>query len=166
VITPQLLKAIVPLAKRYKKPVAVDPKEEHFTLYKGVTLITPNVEEASKATGIKISGNSSINAIGRKLLRRLRCRTALVTLGEKGMALFNKSKRPVYIPTVAQEVYDVSGAGDTVIGTFSLALASGASDIEAAHIANCAAGIVVGKIGIAVITAKELTERIKEEAEK
>ncbi|NQT06691.1 MAG: D-glycero-beta-D-manno-heptose-7-phosphate kinase [Candidatus Omnitrophica bacterium] len=164
-ITPELLKGIIPLAKRYKKPIAVDPKEENFSLYKGVTLITPNSDEASKATGIKIENKKDIEAAGRKLLTALRCKAALITLGEKGMALFENGKRPVHIPTIAQEVYDVSGAGDTVIGTFCLSLASGANDTEAAYIANYAAGIVVGKVGIAVIDSNELINRIKKEIE-
>lgn len=163
VITEDLLKTVVPLAKRYRKTIAVDPKEEHFPLYKGVTLITPNADEASKATGIKIKDKESIDKVGRALLRKLKCKMALITLGEKGMALFEGMKRPTYIPTTAQEVFDVSGAGDTVIGVFSLALASGAKDIEAAYLANHAAGVVVGKIGITVITKNELVNRIKEE---
>ncbi len=88
---------------------------------------------------------------------------ALIRLGEKGMALFKEGRKRLCIPTVAGEVYDVSGAGDTVIGAFCLALASGASDVEAAYIANYAAGIVVSKIGIAVVEREELIGRIKEE---
>lgn len=166
VISPHLLKTIVPLAKRHKKVIAVDPKEDHFHSYKGVTLITPNAEEASKVTGVKLHNKRAIEDAGKRLLKKLRCKMALVTLGERGMVLFKERKRPAYIPTVAQDVYDVSGAGDTVIGVFSLALASGAREIEAANIANCAAGIVVGKVGIAVVDREELTQRIKEELEK
>lgn len=163
VITPQLLKSIVPLAKRHKKTIAVDPKEDHFSFYKGVTLITPNISEASKATGVKIQNKRDIDDAGKRLLNKLKCNMALITRGEDGMVLFKNGKRPVYIQTVAQEVYDVSGAGDTVISVFCLALASGAREIEAAHIANCAAGIVVGKVGIAVVNQAELIKRIKKE---
>ncbi|MFH1752566.1 MAG: D-glycero-beta-D-manno-heptose-7-phosphate kinase [Candidatus Omnitrophota bacterium] len=163
-ITPELLKAIVPLAKRHKKTISVDPKEDHLSFYKGVTVITPNAEEASKAAGIKIENKRSIDEIGKKLLKKLRCKMVLITLGERGMALFRQDGKPTYIPTMAQEVFDVSGAGDTVVGTFSLALASGAKATEAAHIANYAAGIVVGKIGIAVIKRDELLRKIKGEA--
>jgi len=162
-ITPQLLKNIVPLTKIHRKIMAVDPKEEHLSLYKGVTLITPNADETFRATGVKLKDEASIAKAGKRLLKRLRCEMALITLGEKGMALFREGKKQLRIPTVAREVYDVSGAGDTVIGVFCLALASGASDIEAAYIANCAAGIVVSKIGIAVVERDELVERIKEE---
>jgi D-beta-D-heptose 7-phosphate kinase/D-beta-D-heptose 1-phosphate adenosyltransferase len=164
VITPELLKAIVPLAKKHRKIIAVDPKEDHFSYYKGVTLITPNAEEASRATGIKPKDKRSIEEAGRKLLSKLKCKMALITLGERGMALFKEGRKPAFIPTIAQDVYDVSGAGDTVVGAFSIALASGAKEIEAAHIANYAGGIVVGKVGIAVITAKELIGRIREDA--
>ncbi len=162
-ITPELLKRIVPLAKRYKKTIAVDPKEDHLSFYKGVTLITPNAQEASRATGIKLHSKRTIEETGRALLKKLKCKMALITLGEQGMVLFKEHKRPHFIPTIAQDVYDVSGAGDTVISAFSLSLASGAKDVEAAHIANCAAGIVVGKVGIEVVTQDELIARIKEE---
>ncbi|MBL7068444.1 MAG: D-glycero-beta-D-manno-heptose-7-phosphate kinase [Candidatus Omnitrophica bacterium] len=162
-ITSQLLKRIVPLAKRHRKIIAVDPKEEHLSLYKGATLITPNADETFRATGIKLKDEKSIAEAGKKLLGKLGCKMALITLGEKGMALFKEGRKRLCIPTVAREVYDVSGAGDTVIGAFCLALASGASDVEAAYIANYAAGIVVSKIGIAVVEREELIGRIKEE---
>ena len=165
-ITPELLKAIVPFAKKHNKTIAVDPKQDHFSLYKGVTLITPNAEEASKATGVKLHDKRSIDEAGRKLLKKLKCKTILITLGEKGMALFRQERTTTYIPTTAQDVYDVSGAGDTVVGTFSLALVSGAKDTEAAYIANYAAGVVVGKVGIAVVTRDELLQKIKEETSK
>ena len=161
-VVPRLLKNIIPLAKSYKKVVAVDPKEENFDLYKGVTLITPNAAETTIATGIKIKDERSIDAAGTALLKKTNCEMALITLGERGMALFDGKKKS-FIPTVAREVYDVSGAGDTVVGTFCLALASGAGNTEAAFIANCAAGVVVSKVGIAVVEPDELIGRIKEE---
>ena len=97
------------------------------------------------------------------MLDKFKCKIALITLGENGMAVFQKDKPMKQIPTVAQEVFDVSGAGDTVIACYTLALASGADPVQAAHISNCAAGIVVGKVGIAVVTPDELTGRIKRE---
>ena len=103
---------------------------------------------------------------GKKMVEKLHCETALITLGENGMALFQKNKPMVKIPTLAQEVFDVSGAGDTVISAYTLARASRASAIEAAHISNCAAGIVVGKVGVAVTNKDELLTRIKKEMEK
>lgn len=160
VIAPRVLQGVLRLAKRHKKIVTVDPKEEHFHYYKGVTAITPNHYEAAKAMGMKIKDEDSLVKIGGALLSKLKCEAALMTLGENGMQLFEKSGRVTHIPTVAQDVFDVSGAGDTVIGAFTLALAAGAGMTEAAHISNFAAGIVVGKVGIAVVTQEELTRAI------
>ena len=161
VITPRLLQEVLRLAKRHKKIVTVDPKEEHFHYYKGVTAITPNHHEAAKATGVKVKDRESLVSIGKVLLNKLRCEAVLVTLGENGMQLFEKNGRITYIPTVAQDVFDVSGAGDTVVGSFALALAAGARMVDAAHISNFSAGIVVGKVGIAVVTQEELLSRLK-----
>jgi D-beta-D-heptose 7-phosphate kinase/D-beta-D-heptose 1-phosphate adenosyltransferase len=160
VITPRLLEEVLRLAKRHRKIVTVDPKEEHFHYYKGVTAITPNHHEAAHAAGVKTKGLEDITKIGKILLNRLKCDAVLVTLGENGMQLFEKKGGVTHIPTVAQDVFDVSGAGDTVIGTFTLVLAAGASMVAAAHISNFAAGIVVGKVGIAVATQEELLSRI------
>jgi D-glycero-beta-D-manno-heptose-7-phosphate kinase len=161
VISAGLLEGVMKLAKRHKKIVTVDPKEENFHYYKGVTAITPNHHEAAKAAGVKVNDDGGILAAGKALLNRLKCESVLVTLGENGMQLFEKQGRITRIPTVAQEVYDVSGAGDTVIGTFTLALAAGAAMPEAAYIANFAAGIVVGKVGIATVTPEEILEKFK-----
>lgn len=163
VITPELLKPVVSAARRKNKIIAVDPKEDHINYYKGVTVITPNNHEASKASGIKITDLDTLKKAGDLLLKKLNLKIALVTLGEEGMSVFERGKPFEKIPTVAQEVYDVSGAGDTVISCYTLCLVSGASSIEAAHISNCAAGIVVGKVGISVVTPEELIARIKEE---
>lgn len=161
VISAKLLKEILSIAKKKKKIITVDPKEEHFSYYKGVTAITPNHHEAAQAAGIKARDNKSIFKIGKTLLKKLNCEGVLVTLGENGMQLFQKNGAITYIPTVAQEVFDVSGAGDTVISAFTLALALGIDMKDAAYVSNIAAGIVVGKVGIAVITQKELLARIK-----
>lgn len=163
VVGPRLLSEVFAIAKKHKKMINVDPKEDHFSYYKGATVITPNHHEAQTATRIKMKGdddNDSLTKIGRILLDDLDSQAVLITLGEEGMCLFEASGSVIHIPTVAQEVFDVSGAGDTVIGAFSLALASGASMKEAAHISNYAAGIVVGKVGVAVATQKELLEKI------
>lgn len=166
VITPALLSRIVPLAKKHKKIISVDPKEEHFKYYRGISVITPNNHEASKAVGFKIKDEATLVKAGHALLTKIGCRIALITLGEHGMAVFQKAKPMKHIPTVAQEVFDVSGAGDTVIASYTLSLAAGADPIMAAHIANCAGGIVVGKVGIAVVTPDELLARIKIELNK
>ena len=166
-ITPKLLKKVVPLARRHKKIITVDPKEEHFSYYKGVTSITPNRFEAQNAVNFRIKDDASLVRAGRAILKNLGSETVLITLGENGMCLFEKGRpNPLRIPTVAQEVFDVSGAGDTVISAFTLALCCGATGETAAHIANCAAGIVVGKVGIAVVTKEELIERVKAEIER
>ena len=161
VITPRLLEKVVALAKRKKKIISVDPKEEHFKYYRGISVITPNNHEASKAVGFPIKDEASLERAGKALLSKVGCRIALITLGENGMAVFQKNKSMEHIPTVAQEVFDVSGAGDTVIASYTLSLASGGSPTESAYISNFAAGIVVGKIGIAIVTPEELTDRIK-----
>lgn len=163
VITPALLKKVVPLAKKHGKIISVDPKEEHFKYYKGISVITPNNHEAARAVGFEINDRETLIKAGAKLLSKLNCKIGLITLGENGMAVFQKDRPMEQIPTVAQEVFDVSGAGDTVIASYTLALASGADPISAAHISNCAAGIVVGKVGIAVVAPDELLERIKKE---
>lgn len=161
-VTPKILKEIVPLARRRKKVIAVDPKEEHFSYYRGVTVITPNRKEAEAMGGIKATDDTSLDRLGRSLLERLKLQAALITLGEQGMKLFERGGRITHIPTVAQEVFDVSGAGDTVIATFTAALCAGAKMIEAAHISNFAGGIVVGKVGVATTSQEELKARIKD----
>lgn len=163
VITPKLLKHIVPLAKARKKIISVDPKEERLKYYQGITLITPNHHEASKAVGFEIKDNATLKKAGGEILKKFKCKIALITLGENGMAVFQKDNFMKHIPTVAQEVFDVSGAGDTVIACYTLSLAAGANPVEAAHISNCAAGIVVGKVGIAIVTPAELINRVKRE---
>ncbi len=160
-ITPELLKNIISIARRRKKIITVDPKVEHFSYYKGVTAITPNEKEASAGSGVKIANQQDVDIAGWKLLKNLKCEGVLITLGERGMKLFRDKrgkKELVGIPTVAQEVYDVSGAGDTVISVFTLALASGLNMKEAAVLANLAAGVVVGKIGVAVISREEILD--------
>lgn len=156
-IQPALLKRIIALAKKHKKIITVDPKVEHFAYYKGITAMTPNEKEASAGARIPVKDDEDVDRIGWKLLKTLKCEGILVTLGEKGMKLF-KDGRIVHIPTVAQEVFDVSGAGDTVISVFTLALSGGVDMENAAKIANVAAGVVVGKVGVAVVSLREILE--------
>lgn len=160
VITPSLLKEVIRFAKSHKKIITVDPKEEHISYYKGVTSLTPNSSEASIASGIKIKDEKTLRFAGSKILQRLKSESVLITLGEKGMCLFQKDGRVTHILTAAQEVFDVSGAGDTVIAVFTLAMACGVDTLTAARLANVAAGIVVGKAGVAVTDQKELIERL------
>ena len=161
VIVPKLVREMVRLAKRHGKIITVDPKETHFSYYRGVTAITPNHHEAASAVGFPIKDDASLERAGQKLLDKLKCETVLITLGESGMCVFQQGKPKVKIDTVAQDVFDVSGAGDTVISVYTLARASKASPVEAAHAANCAAGIVVGKVGVAVTHQEELLARIQ-----
>ncbi|MFC1808653.1 D-glycero-beta-D-manno-heptose-7-phosphate kinase [Candidatus Omnitrophota bacterium] len=161
VIVPDLIKEVIKVAKEYKKHILVDPKEEHFSYYKGVTSITPNYKEALSACGFKNGENVKVETVGKKLLKQLALSSVLLTLGEQGMVLFEKNGDITKIPTAAQEVFDVSGAGDTVIAVFAMALAVGVSLKEAAILANIAAGIVVGKVGTACISQKELIDAIK-----
>jgi D-beta-D-heptose 7-phosphate kinase/D-beta-D-heptose 1-phosphate adenosyltransferase len=156
VITRQLLESVIPVARKHNTIITVDPKEEHFDLYHRVTALTPNRVEAGEAVGRELERDTDVQQAGVEILRRLECEGLLITLGEDGMWLFEQSGRQTRIPTVAQEVFDVAGAGDTVIAAFTLALASGATMEQAAQIANYAAGIVVGKLGVAVATPEEL----------
>ena len=160
VITRRFLEEVLPLARSFRKIVTVDPKEEHIELYQHVTAITPNRAEAGQAIGRRLETEEAVLEAGEELLRRLQSEAVLITLGEDGMRLFEQGGRRTRIPTVAQEVFDVVGAGDTVIAIFTLALASGASMSEAAVLANHAAGIVVGKLGVAVVTPQELSSRL------
>jgi D-glycero-beta-D-manno-heptose-7-phosphate kinase len=156
VVTPRLMRAIVSLARRRRIPVLVDPKVPHFDLYRGVSVVTPNLLEAEQATGRRITGGGELAAAGRRILSTLGCRAVLVTKGEHGMSLFERGQRPVHVPTAAREVFDVTGAGDTVIATLALALCAGADLAEAAILANHAAGVAVGKLGTAVVGPDEL----------
>ncbi len=162
VIQPSLLKEVVKLSKKFKKPVLVDPKEKHFSFYQGVTAITPNRSEAYAGYhNGRLHHSPSLNEVGRGLLKQLRCNAVLMTLGEDGMALFERGGNIKKIPTAAREVYDVSGAGDTVIAVFGMALAAGAKMDDAAWLSNMAAGIVVGKLGTATVSLEELQTAVE-----
>lgn len=160
VVSSELVKKVLSAAKPQNKFVAVDPKVGHFHCYKGVSLITPNITEASQGSGIDILDEKSLIKAGKLFTTKLSCRAVLITRGEEGMSLFEKN-RVTHIPTVAQKVYDVTGAGDTVIAAFTLAYASGASMEEAAIIANHAAGIVVGEVGTAVANPEKLLKSMR-----
>jgi D-beta-D-heptose 7-phosphate kinase/D-beta-D-heptose 1-phosphate adenosyltransferase len=160
VVSRELIRGILQGPRHTRKFLAVDPKVGHFHYYKGVSLITPNLVEASQGSGVEIKDEPSLIKAGKALLNRLTCGAVLITRGEEGMSLFER-ERITHIPTVARHVYDVTGAGDTVIAAFTLAYASGATLQEAAVIANHAAGIVVGEVGTAVVTPKKLLESLK-----
>jgi len=163
VVSASLVKEVVKYAKQKKTFVAVDPKVGHFHLYKNVSLITPNIMEASEGSGVQIKDEKSLLKAGKTLLSRLSCMSVLITRGEEGMSLFERGSKGMgvtHIPTVAKKVFDVTGAGDTVIATFTLAYAAGASLQDAATIANHAAGIVVGEVGTAVATPEILLQSL------
>ncbi|HSV43510.1 MAG TPA: D-glycero-beta-D-manno-heptose-7-phosphate kinase [Candidatus Bathyarchaeia archaeon] len=176
-ITPELVSTTARLAFQRKIPVTVDPKVEHFGSYRKVTCITPNLKETENAIrNIKIreaDGSSlglsddrlmtmeEVENAGAKILEYLDLDSLLITLGERGMRLFEKGKKPYAIATKAQEVFDVTGAGDAVISVFTLALTAGATKRRAAELANYAAGVVVGKMGAVAVTKEEILEAIK-----
>lgn len=163
-VTSGLIRGILNNSKVKKKGkggngmfVAVDPKIGHFDFYKRVSLITPNVMEASNGSKVEIKDEKTLLKAGKTLMSNLGCKAVMITRGEQGMSLFEKNK-VTHIPTVARKVYDVTGAGDTVISAFTLAHASGESMENSAVIANHAAGIVVGEVGTAVATPEQLSE--------
>jgi rfaE bifunctional protein kinase chain/domain len=160
VISSNVVKEVLKYSMPENIFISVDPKVGHFQYYKNVSLITPNVMEASIASGIEIRDDKSLINAGRSLLRKILCDAVLITRGEHGMSLF-KGNKVIHIPTVARNVYDVTGAGDTVIAAFTLAYAAGATMEEAAVIANHAAGIVVGEIGTAVVTQEQLRKSLR-----
>jgi rfaE bifunctional protein kinase chain/domain len=144
------------MVQSHGRIVAVDPKVSRFSLYRGVTVVTPNHKEAALAAGVEISSEETLMAVGKKLLAELGCKILLITRGEEGMSLFLDAGDHLHIPTVAREVYDVTGAGDTVVSAFTLGLCVGAPPAEAALIANLAAGIVVGEVGTATVSNQRL----------
>ena len=161
VVTAGVMKAALALARARRVPVLVDPKVGHLALYRGVAVVTPNQLEAEAASGIRIRREADLRAAGERILARLRCGAVLVTRGEHGMALFEHGRPPVHIPTAAREVFDVTGAGDTVIATLALAVCAGAGLVEAATLANYAAGVVVGKLGTATASPAEVLSALE-----
>ncbi|MBI5241593.1 MAG: D-glycero-beta-D-manno-heptose-7-phosphate kinase [Elusimicrobia bacterium] len=162
VISRRLLSAAIRGARRRGIPVTVDPKVEHFGLYRGVDCITPNTAEAW--AGMRRppqAGDRAIVELGWSIRARLRAKSVLVTRGADGMSLFEAGGRLTHIPTVAQEVFDVTGAGDTVISVLTLGLAAGARIRDAAIVSNHAAGIVVGKLGTATCSVAELKRTLR-----
>jgi len=155
-ITPDLLSALIASAVRHARATIVDPKGDDFKKYSGVTLLTPNKKEAAAASGIDIVDEKSLVLAGTRLQASTGIEKILITCGKEGMVLFDGSGGPCKIRAEARQVYDVSGAGDTVLAVLGLAVASGASLLEAATLANTAAGIVVGKVGTATVSIGEL----------
>jgi D-beta-D-heptose 7-phosphate kinase/D-beta-D-heptose 1-phosphate adenosyltransferase len=159
-MTGPLVKAVLPLARRHRVPVVVDPKLVLFRSYRRVAVITPNHHEAAAAAARPIRNEDDLVAVGKMLRTRLDADSLLMTRGDQGMSLFERDGTVTHIPAVAQEVYDVTGAGDTVVATVALGLAARLPVREAAALANQAAGVVVGKVGTATVSREELAQAI------
>jgi rfaE bifunctional protein kinase chain/domain len=157
VINKRLIEGIIKIKHSYKNTVSilVDPKPENLSFYQNVDLLTPNTKEAGEGTGLPVRNKEEILKAGLVIRKKSHCKSLLVTLGSDGMALF-QDKKIIHIPTLAKQVYDVTGAGDTVIGTLGLSLAAGLSVLDSCILANYAAGIVVGKSGSATTNQQEM----------
>ncbi len=156
IITKKLIDGVRDVIAGRNIILCVDPKQNDFSFYRGCDIITPNHHEAGRALGVDLLNEDDILRGGRDLLEKYDFKAVLITRGEEGMTLFERNKDITSIPTVAKEIFDVTGAGDTVIGVLALCVAAGASFREAAAMANHAAGIVVGKVGTAVVSQDEL----------
>jgi len=163
VISAPLMKGLRDLVRQASEGsiiIAVDPKTGNFEYYHEVDVITPNHHEAGSYCGFEIYDDDTLTQAGRKMLDELKCRSVLITQGKDGVTLFENGGEITHIPTVAKKVFDVTGAGDTVIGTFSLGLASGLDLKSAAVLSNFAAGIVVGEVGTSTVSAEELKKAV------
>ena len=155
VVRPAILSAILPLA--YERiPVLIDPKLRNFNSYRPATLVTPNHFEALRMSDSEDTSDDGSHQAAKVIREKLGCDAVLITRGDRGMMLLEADGEPVYVETAAREVYDVTGAGDTVIAALAGALSAGSTMLEAAALANHAAGIVVGKVGTATASAEEL----------
>lgn len=164
VVNAQLIKEVVKQAQFYNVPVVVDPKRDNFWYYEGVTALTPNYKEASAAVHEDITETADLIAVGEKILDRLSLEALLITRDADGMSLFQRETDGMqvkHLPPYSSVVTDVTGAGDTVVAVFALALAAGAEFHRAAVLSSLAGGIVVGKMGCATVTSEELCEAIK-----
>jgi rfaE bifunctional protein kinase chain/domain len=163
ILTPSLISKIISLANKKNILVTVDPKFDNFFEYKNVTVFKPNRKETETVLGIRIKDDKDISSAGRNLLHKLNSEYVLLTLGEEGIAVFEKGDKERRMPTKAIKVADVSGAGDTVISTLTIGLAAGANIYEACFLANYAAGIVCGEVGIVPIEKETLFQTILKE---
>ena len=163
-VSSRLIESVLHTARQYGKPVIVDPKVENFWNYKGVTSITPNHKEAGLAVNQRISDEESLVSVGEEILDRLNLEGLLITRGEQGMSLFRRRHdgdlRVDHIPTQAQEVFDDTGAGDTVVAVYALALAAQADMLDAARLSNLAGGIVCGEVGCVAVNRDQLLQGI------
>ncbi|MCK4302874.1 MAG: D-glycero-beta-D-manno-heptose-7-phosphate kinase [Candidatus Eisenbacteria sp.] len=161
VISERLLERWLPRLREAKLPICVDPKESHFHSYRRVTVLTPNLREAAFAGGRPITDQSSLEQVGRRLLDSLEAEYLLVTRGEEGMTLLRAEGPALHIPSVGRDVYDVTGAGDTVISTLTVALAAGLPIEDATRLANHAAGCVIRELGTATVSREGILESLR-----
>ena len=156
-----IVEATIRAAREKGVPVCVDPQDARMALYRGSTVVTPNSKQAGRGYGKRITDDESLKEVGWGLRKRLDCDAVLITRGEFGMTLFEASGRESHFPAAAKKVFDVTGAGDTVVGVLCVALAAGAEPASAAFLANQAAGLVVGELGTASVTRAQLAEAVK-----
>jgi rfaE bifunctional protein kinase chain/domain len=162
VVEEEYLQRIIAVWRSKSKPVLIDPHIGHFRWYRGATLITPNTREASSFYGVELDRDETFASAGFRMKEELALDAMLITRGEEGMSLYLENRKQIDIPTVATEVYDVTGAGDTVIGLLGVCLASGVPLIDAVVIANQAAGEVVKELGTATLTREHLLKSFAE----
>jgi D-glycero-beta-D-manno-heptose-7-phosphate kinase len=160
VVSTRLAADVIHLARQAGRPVVVDPKGTNYTKYRGATVVTPNVYEAGRALDREVEAEGDFLEVGQRLLDILDGAALLITCGAQGMSLFTKGASTLHIAANARNVYDVTGAGDTVVSMLALALAAGATLKQAIDLANCAAGIVVGKFGTATVSLAELSDHM------
>ncbi|RKX28481.1 MAG: D-glycero-beta-D-manno-heptose-7-phosphate kinase [Candidatus Zixiibacteriota bacterium] len=161
VVTASLLEKVIGVCERKNIFVGVDPHESRFSNYRQVSLITPNHHEAGFAYGRRISSPADLDEVGRGLLKQLKLRSILITRGADGMSLYQTEEKPTHIPTFARRVFDVTGAGDTVIALFVSAVCTGANLTESAIIANAGAGLSVAEVGTASVTKAQLSKELQ-----
>jgi D-beta-D-heptose 7-phosphate kinase/D-beta-D-heptose 1-phosphate adenosyltransferase len=157
VVSARVAAHMIRSARQANKPIVVDPKGSDYSKYRGATVVKPNIHEAERVTKLEINDEASLAEAGSRIATMLDGSAVLITRGPQGMSLFRAGEHPVHIPTVAHNVFDVTGAGDTVVSTLAVSLGAGASLFHATHLANWAASIVVGKVGTATVTLDELT---------
>lgn len=162
VLTAEIVRRLIAAAKELGVPVLVDPKGREYDRYAGATLLTPNRAEAAQATGLDPHAPDVVARAGQRLMERLPIDSLLITEGEDGMTLFERNQPPFHLAAYARQVYDVTGAGDTVIATLAVALGAGAALPEAARLANIAAGLVVQQVGTTAIELAQLRQELAE----
>jgi D-beta-D-heptose 7-phosphate kinase/D-beta-D-heptose 1-phosphate adenosyltransferase len=160
VLTPGVIAAALSAARPTAMPVLIDPKGSDFSRYSGATLLTPNRREAEAASGVAIHDTESLVAAAGVIMERAGLEHLLITRSEEGMSLFSRSAEPVHIPTVAREVFDVSGAGDTVLASLAAGMAAGLGMVDAARLANITAGIAVAKLGTSTVSPAEIIDAV------